>query len=140
MPRGSKPTDLTGQRFGRLIALQRTATYITGRKPMWLYKCDCGKATLAISLCLVKGTTQSCGCLREEFLTLGPMKVAGLDMQPVVGLLGRVEYRAVDPLRGRADEASGLAVGDPEPYRPVRAALASSRGCEGCFSAGGFQF
>lgn len=82
MPRGSKPTDLTGQRFGRLTALQRTATYITGRKPMWRCKCDCGKETLVISQCLVNGTTQSCGCLREEFLTLGPMAAKTLGRRP----------------------------------------------------------
>ena len=41
---------------------------------MWFCKCDGGKETLAISQCLVNGTTQSCGCLREEFLTLGPMR------------------------------------------------------------------
>jgi hypothetical protein len=57
-------------------------------------------------------------------------------MQPVLGFLARVEHRAVDPLRGHADEASALAVGDPEPFRLVRAALASSRGCVACFSAG----
>jgi hypothetical protein len=82
MPRGSKPTDLVGQRFGRLTALERTATYITGRKPMWRCKCDCGKETLAISQCLVNGTTQSCGCLRNEFLTLGPMAAKILGRRP----------------------------------------------------------
>jgi hypothetical protein len=82
MPRGKKAIDLTGQRFGRLTALQRTATYITGRKPMWRCKCDCGKETLAISQCLVNGTTQSCGCLREEFLTLGPMAAKTLGRRP----------------------------------------------------------
>jgi hypothetical protein len=82
LPRGSKPTDFTGQRFGRLTALQRTATYIIGRKPMWRCKCDCGKETLAVSQCLVNGTMQSCGCLREEFLTLGPMAAKTLGRRP----------------------------------------------------------
>jgi len=60
-------------------------------------------------------------------------------MQPVLGFLARVEHRAVDPLRGHADEAPALAVGDPEPFRLVRAALANSRGCVACFSAGAFS-
>ena len=60
-------------------------------------------------------------------------------MQPVLRFLARVEHRAVDPLRGHADEAPALAVGDPEPFRLVRAALANSRGCVACFSAGAFS-
>jgi hypothetical protein len=72
MSRGSKPTDLTGQRFGRLIVLQRTATYITGRKPMWLCKCDCGKATLAISQCLVKGPVWGLGRPRKFLRQMPP--------------------------------------------------------------------
>lgn len=55
---------------------------------MWRCKCDCGKETLAISQCLVNGTTQSCGCLRNEFLTLGPMTRAreGVDIFCQLGL------------------------------------------------------
>lgn len=37
--------DLTGQRFGRLIAIKRTDDYISpSNKPsvMWECKCDCG--------------------------------------------------------------------------------------------------
>jgi len=60
-------------------------------------------------------------------------------MQPVLGFSARVEHRAVDPLRGHADEASALAVGDPEPFRLVRGALANSRGCVARFSAGAFS-
>lgn len=60
-------------------------------------------------------------------------------MQPVLDFLARIEHRAVDLLRGRADEASALAVGDPEACRLVRAAFASRRGCVACFSAGDFS-
>ena len=60
-------------------------------------------------------------------------------MQPVLGFLAHVEHCAIDLLRGHADEASAVAVGDPEPFRLVRAALARSRGCVACFSAGAFS-
>jgi hypothetical protein len=46
---------------------------------MWLCKCDCGREALVISQCLTRGFSRSCGCLRQEFLTLGPstLKIPG---------------------------------------------------------------
>lgn len=53
--------DLTGQRFGRLVVLERN--YRSG----WICKCDCGnlKAPVA-SQSLMRGDTKSCGCLKKE--------------------------------------------------------------------------
>lgn len=52
--------DITGQRFGRLVAVRRAES----RK--WLFRCDCG-IEKAIQACNVKkGVSSSCGCLRKE--------------------------------------------------------------------------
>lgn len=57
--------DITGQRYGRLVALKidhidrapnKTITY-------WLCQCDCGKQTIVSIRDLRSGNTQSCGCL-----------------------------------------------------------------------------
>ena len=56
--------DLTGQRFGRLVALRRDGK--RGRAFVWLCQCDCGKLTRAYVSDLTSGHTKSCGCLREE--------------------------------------------------------------------------
>lgn len=58
--------DLTGLRFGRLIALERTGEKDKNGREKWLCLCDCGnlKATQAYNL--TGGTTKSCGCLRNE--------------------------------------------------------------------------
>lgn len=55
--------DLTGQKFGRLTPIERTA-----RKPRawWRCKCDCGNETEASSESLRVGDKQSCGCLALE--------------------------------------------------------------------------
>lgn len=56
--------DVCGDRYGRLIALRRTANQ--GRRTVWLFRCDCGNE-VALRLELVRGgTTKSCGCLRAE--------------------------------------------------------------------------
>ncbi len=57
--------DVTGQRFGRLTATQRSAR---GGRSYWLCDCDCGNQTSVALNKLKTGHTQSCGCLHREFL------------------------------------------------------------------------
>lgn len=61
-----KLIDLTGQRFTRLIVVERTANI--GGRPAWLCKCDCGKIKTISSNHLLQGRTNSCGCLHNEQL------------------------------------------------------------------------
>lgn len=61
--------DLTGQRFGRLVAIRRAENLITpggASLTRWLCECDCGKTTIVLSRALKAGTTRSCGCLRRD--------------------------------------------------------------------------
>jgi hypothetical protein len=55
-----KQQDISGQRFGRLIALHRVTTQ------KWFCKCDCGNQITASTNVLRSGNTRSCGCLRDE--------------------------------------------------------------------------
>lgn len=57
--------DISGQRYGRLIALVPTSLR-TGVSIKWLCLCDCGHYTLASVQTLNAGRKQSCGCLRSE--------------------------------------------------------------------------
>ena len=50
--------DLTGQRFGKLIAL----SYVGNQK--WKCRCDCGNETIVFTSNLTRGHTISCGCAR----------------------------------------------------------------------------
>ena len=56
--------DLTGKRFGRLIAIGRT--HNKGGRTTWLCKCDCGNYTTVIAKHLVSKAIMSCGCLLKE--------------------------------------------------------------------------
>lgn len=61
--------DLTGQKFGRLTAIERGEDYVisSGRHyPTWRCKCDCGNEVVVRARALKSGGTQSCGCYREE--------------------------------------------------------------------------
>ena len=63
--------DLAGRRFGRLVVLERSGTYIPpggkGTSAIWRCKCDCGKVVNIEGGSLRKGHTKSCGCLHREY-------------------------------------------------------------------------
>ncbi len=61
-----KPKDITGQRFGRLIALCVTPNRTQGNVAKWLFRCDCGKEIELSGASARSGKTQSCGCLQKD--------------------------------------------------------------------------
>lgn len=64
MPR-SNFKDLCGQRFGRLIVIERVANNKHG-SARFLCKCDCGNYVEVDSQSLKSGNTKSCGCFATE--------------------------------------------------------------------------
>lgn len=61
----AKITDLSGQRFGRLIVIERAGRNLTPNgtsQTMWRCKCDCGNETTVKYIALTLGNTRSCGC------------------------------------------------------------------------------
>ena len=60
--------DLSGQRFGKLVVIERAPDFGTGRErqTMWKCRCDCGNTVDVRSHSLRNGHTQSCGCLINE--------------------------------------------------------------------------
>jgi hypothetical protein len=64
-----KRVDRTGQRFGRLVAIEQVARKAPDeRSPRWLFRCDCGslKALKVGDLIRSRYPTKSCGCLQHE--------------------------------------------------------------------------
>ena len=68
--------DLTGQRFGRLVALSAVEIG-KGRKRRWLCRCDCGGETTTDTNKLTSGNTRSCGCLHDEVAAARQYKHGG---------------------------------------------------------------
>ncbi len=63
---GSRPIDIRGQRYGRLVVVELFDRQ--RRKVRWLCRCDCGKETLVKTDRLNSGHTRSCGCLISDKL------------------------------------------------------------------------
>ena len=58
--------DVTGQRFGRLVALEIVDKHKTKSVNIWKCLCDCGRhENVRIDL-LTAHSTRSCGCLKKE--------------------------------------------------------------------------
>lgn len=59
--------DLTGQRFGRLVVIERDYDYprehqLVNKKAYWKCQCDCGKLKTVQGISLRNGEISSCGC------------------------------------------------------------------------------
>ncbi len=57
--------DLTGQRFGKLVALERLERKNNSKTYFWKCKCDCGRYCEKEAQYLINGDTKSCGCIRS---------------------------------------------------------------------------
>lgn len=57
--------DLTGQRFGKLVVIERVDNAKDGTA-QWLCQCDCGNVSVCYGTKLRNRHIQSCGCLKRS--------------------------------------------------------------------------
>src|SRR3990167_2203819 len=68
--------DITGQKFGILTAIR--FDHITRGHYYWLFRCECGKESVAEKGHVLKGEIKSCGCLSSRHTIGGRSKTHGL--------------------------------------------------------------
>ena len=65
--------DITGQRWGRLVAIRHvgytSAEHSGKRQAVWLWQCDCGNTKEIPATQVKHGGTRSCGCKALEHIT-----------------------------------------------------------------------
>ncbi len=83
-----KALDLTGQRFGKLVALQKAQS--KNGKTYWLCQCDCGKQKEVQTCHLMDGSITSCGC------NIGRMKDS-----PTIAFRKRIKIALVEAFGGK---------------------------------------
>lgn len=91
----SAATDLTGKKFGRLTALNRTESNKKGGA-MWLCECECGEKVVANATNLRNGHTKSCGCFKAETSSKAHMK-HGMCHSRLHRIWGAMQYRCGNP-------------------------------------------
>src|SRR5215467_599647 len=62
-----KHFDITGRRFGRLIAINPTIKRSLEGHVVWFCRCDCGKHCFVSGHELRRGNTSSCGCRGRNY-------------------------------------------------------------------------
>ena len=85
----NKLKDLKGQRFGRLVVIERAENFIlpSGQpQTAWLCRCDCGNILKTRSFSLTNGTTKSCGCLAKELRVARMKKYNTYDLSGEYGI------------------------------------------------------
>lgn len=71
-----KTIDETGNRYGRLVVIEKVAAdhpvKLSSKElgAIWRCACDCGNTTLARGTALRYGNTLSCGCWREDAVSI----------------------------------------------------------------------
>ena len=89
-------SDLTGRRFGRLVVVA-----LASRGPTkWLCKCDCGREHTTRSSNLLRGGSESCGCLRSELASArlsAQAKTHGLSRTPEYSAWRSMMSRCYNP-------------------------------------------
>ena len=87
--------DLTGQTFGRLVAIAPVER--KSERIYWLCICDCGTEHIVNTGKLKSGNTSSCGCYRSE--VGGANKLSH-------GMAGTTEYESWNGMKARCENAN----------------------------------
>ena len=70
--------DRTGLKYGRLTVVKHSGKD-KRNKHLWLCKCDCGNEKIVVSDNLSSGKSNSCGCLKAEFLANSDFQFRGIN-------------------------------------------------------------
>lgn len=57
--------DITGERYGMIVALRRDAEKPKGQGAYWVFACDCGRQATIRLKDVRFGNTLSCGCMKN---------------------------------------------------------------------------
>ena len=85
-----KLIDLTNQRFGNLIALERDDSKQQDGKTYWKCKCDCGNIVYVQTAMLNNGNTSSCGCRKESY---GEQQIKNILTQKDINFVNQFSFQ-----------------------------------------------
>ena len=114
--------DLTGKRFGRLVAIKPFKKEGIIR---WECQCDCGNTARPVGATLRNGTSQSCGCARDEWIQGGFRGVNikhGLFGTKIYGIWAGITTRCYNTKDSsyKSYGARGIKMADEWRHDPVR--------------------
>ena len=85
--------NITGKKYGRLLALEPTKERSTYREVIWKCLCDCGNVAFIVEAQLSRRITKSCGCLADA-----SRYVKGTNIDPM-----DIPFEITDCMKARRD-------------------------------------
>ena len=97
--------DITGCRFGKLVAIKPVDKRTNDGAVHWLCACDCGNTTTVNGTSLRRGIQISCGCTRLEHLNIIDRKTINHKTHGACPIDGKRErlYRVWDNIKQRCN-------------------------------------
>lgn len=94
-----KFVDRTGQKFGRLLVLEKSEKRNKSGNVKWFCVCDCGNKVLATGSSLNSGDTKSCGCLLLDVTASKgrAKKTHGLTNTSIYSIWSNMKNRCLNP-------------------------------------------
>ena len=89
--------DLSGQRFGKLLVIERGPSLEGNNSARWCCICDCGKTTIVMGFNLKNGNTQSCGCIHKEICRLNHHRTHDLSRSHLYNIMHGMKTRCYNP-------------------------------------------
>lgn len=86
--------DLTGKKFGMLVAIERSGTQ--NRKAVWKCRCDCGSLVDVLGASLLLGRTVRCSKHRGE-ITAERSRTHGMARHPIYKAFHHAKARCNNP-------------------------------------------
>lgn len=105
------PRDITGKRFGRLVAVEDAGS--NGRRRLWRFQCDCGKTVIRSTDGVLRTPRASCGCYKPGFANKGrapASKTHGLSKTRLRRVWGNMKSRCGDPRNHRYADYGGRGI------------------------------
>lgn len=96
--RNRKPTaDFTGQRFGKLVIIERLEK--NGKRNSYYFKCkcDCGNECKVLRVDMVNGNTKSCGCMSSRNIAGDRTRTHGMRMTRQYNIWSKLKARCDNP-------------------------------------------
>ena len=113
------PIDLTGQRFNRLVVIEKSKSYVSpsgNKQGQWFCRCDCGNAVICTTSNLRRGDCQSCGCLGKEHRTAS-ITTHGQRHSRLYGVWQNMKNRCYNPHVGCFKNYGGRGIGVCDEWR-----------------------
>lgn len=100
--------DLSGQRFGRLVARSILPSDAHG-KARWECACDCGAMIVRTADVLKRGINKSCGCLRRDMMAERQHRHGGRDRKEYA-VWNMMKQRCLNPRNAAFKDYGGRGI------------------------------